>query len=207
MKRFATLSNVLTLTLIVAAVLALMPSPALAQAVGETEIRVVIPPVIGLTYFSLMEITLSDTDIGLNATQAFDAGTATLTTAGWSADAAITAQTPTLGTLTNGTVTIENAWGWWATGGNRNLRATVTQGAAAALTLENAGGGTMALSNFRIQTGAAGWGASITWSKTGGATSGRGDLSFDLDLSGAVSDGLYSDSANGPQFTISLTYI
>jgi len=202
MRTFKQYTVFAAIAVIITLVAALLPIQAQAQAVGNTEVRVVVPPVLILYYYSVLIVELDPTAI--NAEQAVDRGTANVTLTPWTADAAITTGTPA-GTLTNGTATIQNAWGYWAVGGSRNMQAVVTEGAAAALSLE-LGTGSVVLSNFSLTHGAAS-GATIAFAGPATAGTGAGDLQFDVDLSNVADAGTYQDNANGPQFTIALTYL
>jgi hypothetical protein len=208
MKSLINLSKVIVIIALLCFVYALFPTAAQAQAVGDTEVRVVVPPVLILYYFSVLEVTLTTNDlIGIAGTyNSVDEGTASVTLNGWTADAAISPTAPNPFTA-NQTITITNAWGYFGVGNPADqLRATITgSGVASALTLES-GTGTIDLSNFQIQSGGVGWAAALQPLPKGGGIR-YGDLQFDIDLSNADVAGTYADSGGNTQFSISLEYL
>jgi hypothetical protein len=217
MRTVTNFSKVIIIIAVLSLAYAMVPTSAQAQAVGQTEVRVVVPPLLILYYYSVLEVTLSADDITLilagvaGSPQAIDplgGATKSVALTGWAADADIATDVGALGALGTQTATITNAWGYFAVGNPANpLRATLAEnGAASALTLEGTNGGTIDLSNFQIQSGAVTWGTTLNGLTKGGGVR-TGDLRFDMDLSNIVDAGTYQDSGPVWQFQITLEYV
>jgi hypothetical protein len=212
MKTLTNFSKLLVILVVLTLVYAAFPVSAQAQATGQTEVQVVVPPILILYYYSVLEVTLSADDITTiltgAATQAVDVGSKSVALTGWAADADIATDIGAIGALGTQTATNTNAWGYFAVGNPANtLRATLTEnGAASALTLEGTNGGTIDLSTFQIQSGAVTWGTTLNGLTKGGGVQ-TGDLRFDMDLSNIVDAGTYQDSTPVWQFQITLEYI
>ena len=198
----------------IAGIAAMLPTQAQAQAqaTGNTEVRVVVPPVLILYYYSQLTVTLSATDLLPGGNDAIDMGAAAVTLTGWTGDAGMT---PTPPAVFNGAqlVTITNAWGFWGVG-NQSLDADISGGAGEALELELGGAAAATsvidLSNFQLQYTPSALGPAISLKGLpkgfdNGAVR-TGDLLFEVNLSKVTDIGTFSDADANPQFTITLAY-
>ena len=205
MKTLMNVSKVVALVALLGFACTLVPSSAQAQATGQTKMRITFPPFAILWYYSQLNITLSTSDLvtalGTGA-EAVDEGSKDVTLSTWGADAAMSPAALT--GLGNQTVTIQNAWYYVAmSSATSTLKADITAGAD--LTLEN-GAATVALSNFKIQSGGSGYVASIDPLNEVGFVLTPGDLQFTMDLTNASAAGNYENGVGSWEYQISLSY-
>ena len=212
MRKFKQCTVFVAILAIIASIAAMLPTQAQAQATGDTEVRVVVPPILILYYYSQLTVTLSATDLLPGGNDAIDMGAAAVTLTGWTADAGMTPTPPAVFSAAQ-TVTITNAWGFWGVG-NQSLDADIAGGAGEALELELGGAGAATsvidLSNFQLQYAPSALGPASTLAGLpkgfdGGAVR-TGDLLFNIDLSQVTDTGTFSDAEANPQFTITLAY-
>ena len=196
-----------------AGIAAMLPTQAQAQqATGNTEVRVVVPPVLILYYYSQLTVTLNASDLLPGGVDAIDMLAQSVTLTGWTGDAGMT---PTPPAVLSGAqlVTITNAWGFWGVG-NDSLDAEIAQGTGEALELELNGDAAatsvVGVDKFQLQYTPSALGPAATLAGLpkgfdGGAVR-TGDLLFEVNLSKVTNTGTFSDADANPQFTITLAY-
>ena len=202
------------LVAIIAIVAAMLPTQAQAQAqaTGDTKVRVVVPPVLILYYYSELTVTLNAADLLPGGVNAIDMFAQSVALTGWTGDAGMT---PTPPAVLSGAqpVTITNAWGFWGVG-NNSLDAVIAQGTGEALELELNGDAAatsvVGVDKFQLQYTPSALGPAISLKGLpkgfdNGAVR-TGDLLFEVNLSKVTNTGTFSDADANPQFTITLAY-
>ncbi len=211
MKHLKILPYGLTIVALLGIALLFSASPAQAQAVGNVDVRVTVPSVLQLRYYSELVIHVSENHFaGVvfgTTDDTDDAGSVTV--ASWDDDAAITASA--LGSNT-GTQIVENAWTVKAIGNphaGSNLRVTVALNAGAATLTNNAGPGFGTLQISSVQTrlnGGGGFAGSVDFTSAGSGNPQYGDIQLGLDFANASHAGTY-ENTSAHQFTITASEI
>jgi hypothetical protein len=202
--RVRKLTTLITTALgLVVCVLALS-APAQAQAVGATDVDITIPDIVILHYYSEVDVTISQADLGTflgtGGSASVDEGIAPAAS-GFTSDLTITPSGLT-GNPGAATLTLQNAWGVRAIslagGTNTQLAITITDP-----TLDHSS--TLATMDITAGTVTAGatTGATISFASPGLAVPLVGDVELVLDMTLSTNAGDYLDG----EYTLTATNI
>lgn len=181
-----------------------LSAPVQAQAVGATDVDINIPDIVILHYYSEVDVTISQADLGTFLGTGGDASideAPAPAASGFSSDLAIT-PSGLAGSPSAATLTLQNAWGVraisLAAGTNTELAITITDS-----TLDHSTtAATMAISSGIVAAGAS-TGATISFTSPGLVTPLVGDVELVLDMTLSTNAGDYLDG----EYTLTATNI
>lgn len=210
MKNLKIFTQTFGIVLLAGFAVLLISSPAQSQAVGNVQVKVNVPGVLQLRYYSELTINVSATDFAQlvfgGSEGADDAGAVAVDS--WSGDAAINAIA--LGGSNAETQAIQNAWMVRAVGNphtGNNLRVEVVLNAGTLTNTVGAGLGTLDITSVQTQlNGGAGFAGSVDFTSAGPGNPQYGDIQIGLDFSNASHAGTY-ENTTAHQFTITASHI